>query len=143
MRLLENSPLREEMPSVVKKKDPKAFHASDMRYLLGKADKDEEALDLLEDFAGSPENVMDFLSILGIDTGLNEPTAEPPLEEMSAQGGAGGGAVGGYAGPLGSTSVKSPTKKKKSKKKQKNFENFDLSLVDEVLELLIERGVAK
>ena len=116
-----------------------------MRYLLGKATEDAEAVELLEDFAGGQENVLDILSILGIDTGLNEPTAEPPLEEMSAQGAAGGGAVGGYAGPLGSTSVKSPTKKKKSKKKkkQKNFENFDLSLVDEVLELLIERGLAK
>ena len=33
--------------------------------------------------------------------------------------------------------------KKKKKKKHKYFENIDLSLVDEVLELLIERGLAK
>jgi len=143
--LLNSSPLKEEMPSVVKNKDPRAFHASDMRYLLGMATEDAEAVELLEDFAGGQENVLDILSILGIDTGLNEPTLEEPLEETSAQGAAGGAAVGGYAGPLGSTSVKSPTKKKKSKKKKKHkyFENFDLSLVDEVLELLIERGIAK
>ena len=137
MGLLENSPLKEEMPSVVKGKDPKAFHASDMRYLLGKATEDAEAVELLEDFAGGENNVLDILSILGIDTGLNE-----PLEETSAMG---AGAVGGYSGPLGSTLGRKPTKKKKSKKKKKHkyFENFDLSLVDEVLELLIERGVTK
>jgi len=137
MELLKNSPLREEMPSVVKKKDPKAFHASDMRYLLGKTEKHEEALKLLEDFTGSPENVMEFLSILGIDAGLNE-----PLEETSAMG---VGSVGGYSGPLASTSGENrPGKRdKKKKKKDKYFENFDLSLVDEVLELLIERGLTK
>ena len=45
----------------------------------------------------------------------------------------------------GEEEEKPKKKKKKSKKKKKHkyFENFDLSLVDEVLELLIERGVAK
>tara|TARA_Y100001970_G_C14237355_1_gene862645 strand:+ start:48 stop:2282 length:2235 start_codon:yes stop_codon:yes gene_type:complete len=146
MELLENSPLKEEMPSVVKKKDPKAFHASDMRYLLGKAEKHEEALKLLEDFAGSPENVMEFLSILGIDTGLNEPTAEPAQPALEENSMGGGSIAGGGGVPLGSTSGEDkPGKrdKKKKKKKHKYFENIDLSLVDEVLELLIERGLAK
>ena len=112
-----------------------------MRYLLGKATEDAEAVELLEDFAGGQENVLDILSILGIDTGLNEPTLEEPLEETTMSSGA---IAGGLGVPLGSTSVKSPTKKKKSKKKKhKYFENFDLSLVDEVLELLIERGLTK
>jgi len=136
MGLLNSSPLKEEMPSVVKDKEPRAFHASDMRYLLGKAHEDEEALELLEDFAGSSENVMDILNILGIDTGMNE-----PLEETSM---ASAGAGGGYSVPLGSTSGENkPGKRDKKKKKHKYFENFDLSLVDEVLELLIERGLAK
>ena len=139
--LLNSSPLKEEMPSVVKDKDYRAFHASDMRYLLGKATEDAEAVELLEDFAGGQENVLDILSILGIDTGLNEPAIEEPLEETTM---ASGAIAGGLGVPLGSTSVKSPTKKKKSKKKKhKYFENFDLSLVDEVLELLIERGLTK
>ena len=85
---------------------------------------------------------MEFLSILGIDSGMNE-----PLEEMSGAGGGGGvsmssGAVGGYAGsyPLGSTLVRGkPTQKKKRKKRK--TENIDLSLIDEVYELLIERGI--
>ena len=59
----------------------------------------------------------------------------------------GGGSIAGGGGvPLGSTSGEDkPGKrdKKKKKKKHKYFENFDLSLVDEVLELLIERGLAK
>ena len=58
-----------------------------------------------------------------------------PLKEES-----GVGAVGGYGAPfpLGSSSVKKwPAKKKK---KRKN-ENIDMSLVKEVYELLIERGI--
>jgi len=133
MEILNMSPLRQEMPSVVDNKDPSSFHASDMRYLLGKASEDEEAVELLEDFVGS-DNIFDVLSILGINTGANE-----PLEEISVMGGAGGGGdVEGYSVPLGSTLVKrAPAKKKRKKKKN---ENIDMSLVNEVFELLIERG---
>ena len=54
MALLSLSPLKDEMPSVKDaNKDPREFHASDMRYLLGKADDDEEAVELLEDFVGA------------------------------------------------------------------------------------------
>ena len=150
MGLLQTSPLAQEMPSVVdsknedskKQRNPREFHADDMRYLLGKVAEDAEAAELLKDFTGSPEMLMEFLSILGIDSGMNE-----PLEEMSGAGGGGGvsmssGAVGGYAGsyPLGSTLVRGkPTQKKKRKKRK--TENIDLSLIDEVYELLIERGI--
>ena len=143
MGLLETSPLKEEMPSVMNsKRNSREFHADDMRYLLGKITEDAEAAELLKDFTGSPEMSMEFLSILGIDSGMNE-----PLEEMSGAGGGGGvsmssGAVGGYAGsyPLGSTLVRGkPTQKKKRKKRK--TENVDLSLIDEVYELLIERGI--
>jgi hypothetical protein len=64
---------------------------------------------------------------------------------MSAQGVAGGGAVEGGAGGIGplhrSGSDKPAKRDKKKKKKAKQKEYIDLSLVDEVLELLIERGV--
>ena len=46
------------------------------------------------------------------------------------------GAVGGYAAPFGRSMSAKP---KKKKKKQKEY--IDLSLVDEVMELLIERGI--
>ena len=62
MGLLNVSPLKEEMPSVKSGKNPLEFHASDMRYLLGKSSEDEEAIELLEDFVGE-ENIFDLLSI--------------------------------------------------------------------------------
>jgi len=144
MALLEQSPLAAEMPSVKDpKKEPRDFHASDMRYLLGKATEDVEAVELLEDFIGGEGDVYDFLSILGIDTGLNE-----PLEEVSM---ASTGAVAGHSGEdeqgkggkkkddplvmrtLGFTPGKRDTKKKN--------ENIDMSLVMDVYKLLIERGI--
>ena len=124
MDLLSQSPLQQEMPSVKSSKDPKQFHASDMRYLLGKAEEDEEAIELLEDFTGE-DNVFDILSILGLGTGL---------QEMSA---GGGGAVAGYAMPVG----KRDTKKKKKLKPYQ--ETMDFSVVEEVLTLIMERGVLR
>ena len=98
MDLLSQSPLKAEMPSLEGVgKDPRDFHASDMRYLLGKAEEDEEAIELLEDFTGE-DNVFDVLSILGLNTGLNE------LSSMA------GGSVEGYSAPLGY-----PERKKKKK----------------------------
>ena len=145
MRILSVSPLKEEMPSVVKGKNPMDFHASDMRYLLSKASEDAEAVELLEDFVGGPKTVKEFLTILGIRSGSSEPELEAPLEEMSAQGVAGGGAVEGGAGGIGplhrSGSDKPAKRAKKKKKKAKQKEYIDLSLVDEVLELLIKRGI--
>jgi hypothetical protein len=49
----------------------------------------------------------------------------------------GAGAVGGYAAPLGYGSVRP-----KSKKRKKN-EYIDLSLIDEVMKLIKERGIVK
>ena len=98
------------------------YSATDFRELLGDAQNNVVEL---EDFIGKG-NVPALLDILGLGV---------PLEEVSAMG---GGAVGGYSGPLGSTSVeRTPTKKKRKKKKN---ENIDMSLVNEVFELLIERG---
>ena len=80
---------------------------------------------------------MEVLSILGIDTGINE-----PLEEIS---GMGVGSVEGGAGnsktPLVGRSLSTAGKRDTKKKKKKQKEYIDLSLVDEVMELLIERGI--
>ena len=102
--------------------------ASDARHIMGflGTDKKDMAVTLLNAFFG--DHTAAVLSHLGLPGGL-----EVPLEEMSAMG---AGAVGGYSGPLGSTSGK-PAKKKKKKTKT---ENIDMSLVNEVFALLIERG---
>ena len=109
-----------------------------MRYLLGKATTDAEAVELLEDFVGGEDKVMDFLSILGIDTGLNE-----PLEEVGNAMGA-GAVAGGVSkpgkrdDPLVGRSLYTRGKRKNKKTKT---ESIDMSLVKEVYELLIERGI--
>lgn len=124
MGLLNVSPLKEDMPSVKAGKNPGEFHASDMRYLLEKASEDEEAVELLEDFVGEAK-VFDLLSILGLDTGLNELTSM---------------AVGAVAGP----GAKKPAKRgDKDKSNIVRRENIDLSIVDGVIRLITERGIMK
>jgi cytidyltransferase-like protein len=113
------SDLYNDMPSVKSGKDPKQFHASDFRFVLVEASKNEVARKMLEDFVGE-ENVDAILDILGLST----------VDETS-----GAGAAGGYAVPLGYGSVR-PKKKKKN-------EYIDLSLIDEVIELIMKRGITK
>jgi hypothetical protein len=50
-----------------------------------------------------------------------------------------GGAVEGPTAPFGQSTLDRKPKKKKRKSKQREY--IDLSLVDEVLELLIKRGI--
>ena len=88
---------------------------------------------MVEDFV-PPGQIGTVFSTFGITPAGQE--MEEPMEENAMA----TGNVGGYAGsfPLGSTSVKRrPAKKKRKKKKN---ENIDMSLVNEVFELLIERG---
>jgi len=140
MGLLNVSPLKDDMPSVKAGKNPVEFHASDMRYLLGKASEDEEAIELLEDFVGE-DKVFDLLSIFGIDTGLNE---------MSAMGAGAvqGAATGTKGGPWDSTAVKKYNKQEKEKSKLigRNLaiaENIDFNTIDEVMRLIMEKGIMR
>ncbi len=119
MGLLNVSPLKDEMPSVKSGKNPLAFHASDMRYLLSKAEEDEEAIELLEDFIGEAL-VFDLLSIFGLDTGMNEISSA-------------GGAAAAVEGP--------GTKKKKPNNTIIRQENIDLNIVDDVIRLIMEKGI--
>jgi len=130
----EGSSLYDNMPSVKNPDpdiDPEEIHASDMRYLLVEAKKSEEAVELVGDFV-PPGQIGSVFSTFGITPAGEE--MEEPLEEMS-----GVSAVGGYAGsaPLASTSDEPG---KRDKRKKKKNENIDMSLVNEVFELLIERG---
>ena len=105
------------------------YSATAFRNALGNPESREE----IADFIGE-ENVDTVLDILGLSGSI---------KEMSAMG---GGAVGGASAPLGSTLVSrgplTPTpKKKKKKKKTKQKEYIDLSLIDEVMKLIIERGI--
>ena len=123
MGLLNVSPFKDEMPSIKSGKNPMEFHASDMRYLLSMADEDEEAIELLEDFVGE-DKVFDLLSIFGLNTGMNELS--------------GVGAAGGYAGRF-------PGKRDDDREDEQpsiiRQENIDLSIVDDVIRLIMEKGI--
>ena len=140
MGLLNVSPLKDDMPSVKSGKNPLAFHASDMRYLLGKADEDEEAIELLEDFVGEA-NIFDLLSIFDSDSGMNE------ISSM-ASGAIQGAMVGSDGTSWNSDATKKFNKKQKeiSKLTGKNLaikENVDISTIDDVMRLIMEKGIMR
>ena len=116
------------MPSVKAGKDPAQFHASDLRFILAETTVSDIARKMLADFVGE-ENVDNVLSTLGLSG---------KVDEISAVGVA-GGRLEGPSAPLGSTSGK------KHQKEQQNTiirqENIDLSIVDEVMKLITERGI--
>lgn len=118
-----DSDLYNNMPSVKAGKPPEQFHASDLRFVLVEAGKNDVARKMLEDFVGA-EHVDAVLDILGLSA----------VEEMSVA-----GAAGGYAGrvPLAYGSVRP------KKKRTKQTEYIDLSLIDEVIELIMKRGIIK
>ena len=100
------------------------FSATTMRELISELRKDPNNSELrksLSEFIPG-DRINDLLAIF-------------PLKENSM----GGGAVGGYSGPLSTSG-----KKKEDPEEEESIirhENIDLSLVEEVLELIIGRGV--
>jgi hypothetical protein len=128
MGLLNVSPLKDEMPSVKSGKNPLEYHASDMRYLLSKADEDEEAIELLEDFVGE-DKVFDLLSIFGLNTGLNEITVSAGVQ----------GPSGGFVDL--DVEEENEKERKASKSAMTRAENVDLSIVDDVIRLIMEKGI--
>ena len=97
-----------------------AYSATDFRNALGSPVENRA---IIADFVGE-ENVDEVLRILGLST----------MDEESAM--ATGGVAIGNA-PLASGSVKRP------KKKNKTNEYIDLSLIDEVMELIMKRGITQ
>jgi len=139
MNLLDGVPWRSEMPSV---KDPKKdewdFHAGDMRFLLAKAGEDDLARRLLGDFVGDAK-VYDLLKIFGL-SGING--AAPGLEETSTMaGGAVAGAVGANGGPWAGVDMGKENEQEKARSKLIRRENIDLSTVDQVIQLIMEKGI--
>ena len=62
---LEQQPFYSEMPSIKKGKDPKNYSASDLRFLLEKAQSDISARDLASYFVGA-KNVDEYMSAIGL-----------------------------------------------------------------------------
>ena len=121
VRLLKQSGVYDSMPSVRKGKNPDEYHASDMRYLIELVieDRNSIARKLLESFVGEG-NVEGLLSALMVNSELSEVS---------------GMAVGAMAGP----GAAAPKRRQKKTRK----ENKDLSTVDEVMRLIMERGIMR
>ena len=100
--------------------DGTPFSATDLRTLLGAAENDPDAVEELEEFVGE-ENVFDVLSILGIGA---------PMKELSVAGG-----VHGAPGKIEDEETNKPSTNRR--------ENIDLPTVDEVMRLIMERGILR
>jgi len=110
------------------------YSASDMRELLGAAETSEDAIEELEDFIGE-DNVFDLLSILGIAS---------PMQEMSGAGAVGGAAVGAKGGPWSNKKeIEDDNEAEKQRSKLVTRENTNLVTVDEVMRLIMERGILR
>jgi hypothetical protein len=119
----------------LKKSDGEGFSASTMRDLISDLIEDpsnKETYSKLTEFIPADK----FPALFG-ELGVPIPTE---LDETS-----GAAAAGGYSAPFlppPSTLDRGPKKKKKKKKKPQK-EYIDLSLIDEVMKLIIERGITQ
>ena len=109
-----------------------AYSATDMRELLGAAENDENAIEELEEFIGE-DNVFDLLSILGIGA---------PMREESGAGAIAGAPVGVKGGPWDDDDIDKDNKEEKQLSTLRR-ENIDLSTIDEVMRLIMERGILR
>tara|TARA_Y100001963_G_C6784759_1_gene452029 strand:+ start:1162 stop:3114 length:1953 start_codon:yes stop_codon:yes gene_type:complete len=113
------------------------FSATAMRDLLGRAEEDPDAIEELEEFTGE-DNVFDVLSILGLNAGLSEAAMGNAMGAGAVQ----GAAVGAKGGPWRRGNIKAQNKEEEERSRLKK-ENVDLSMVDEIIELFMKRGIVK
>jgi len=125
------------------------FSATDMRKLVSillDNPNNKEAEDELAEFIPR-EHIDVLLTIFRNKMGpapLKKKKPEQELDEISAMGIAGGGDITIGAGMRGIDSRPAAGKRdKKLKKKKKQQENVDISLVDDVIRLIMERGIAQ
>jgi len=109
-----------------------------MRNLIGAAENDPQALDELEEFIGE-ENVLDLLSILDVGGAVNE---------MSAMGAGAvqGAAVGAKGGPWANTKEiekDNEEEKKRSRLVTRTSGIAENNTVDEVMRLIMEKGILR
>jgi len=114
------------------------FSATDMRRLIGAAENDASALEELEEFIGE-ENVSDLLSILGVGTQVNETST-------AAGGSNEGPAVGSDGSPwVNGREIKKDNKKEKERSKliTRTLGLAENNTIDEVMRLIMERGILR
>jgi len=115
------------------------FRATDMRSLISKAKTDINAIDELEEFVGE-ENVFELLAIFGMGPRQNEVSAE--IEEANSSGTV--GSIGyGASAFVDFDSEENAEQKRQSRLRTINKENVDLSMLDEVMKLIIGKGISQ
>jgi cytidyltransferase-like protein len=112
--------------------DGTPYSASDMRELLGRAKDDPDAIEELEDFIGE-DKVFDLLSILGLGSPVKEANVASAVQ----------GAVGANGGPWADATFRRFNDEEKEKSKLKRNENIDLNIIDDVMRLIMEKGIMR
>jgi hypothetical protein len=142
---LQDSELVQQMPSVKSGNDPADFHASDMRYLISQGlAGDDNAYPLLEDFVGGGLDEFDLAMMFSAPK-----KKEKSLSETSSVGG--GFLAGGAYGPSDAMiQVRSAPgfpeddeEDEDEDEAETTQENIDLSMVDEIMGLIIQRGIRR
>ena len=114
------------------------FRGRDMRDLISDAATDVKAIDELEEFVGK-DNVFELLAIFGMGPRQSE------VNEMTSMS---SGAVQGAPAakpnwPGLDVEEENAEQKRQSRLRTNKTENVDLSMLDEVMKLIIEKGILK
>jgi len=135
----ENSNLYKGLPSVKSGKNPNEYHASDFRYMIGEAASNPVAKKLLESYIGEG-NVKMLLTTFGIPTDLEEMSVSSAVQGAPAAGG----------GPWQEEDIPKENEEEAQRSRLVTRgslamakENIDLSTVDEVMRLIMERGILR
>tara|TARA_R110001583_G_scaffold38769_2_gene124965 strand:+ start:2377 stop:4395 length:2019 start_codon:yes stop_codon:yes gene_type:complete len=113
-----------------------AFRATDMRDLISKAQTDIKAIDELEEFVGE-ENVFELLAIFGMgprQSEVNEATVSAAVQGAPA-------VKPNFPGL--DVPDENAEQEKQSRLKTNKTENVDLSMLDEVMKLIIGKGISQ
>jgi hypothetical protein len=114
------------------------FKGRDMRDLISDAATDVDAIDQLEEFVGE-DNVFELLAIFGMGPRQNE------VNETASMGGGGmqGAPTAKPNWPGVDVEEENAEQERQSRLRTNKTENVDLSLLDEVMKLIIEKGISK
>ena len=109
-----------------------------MRDLISDAATDIDAIEELEEFVGE-DNVFELLAIFGMG---------PRQKEVNEATSMGGGAVQGAPAakpnwPEVDVEEENAEQERQSRLKRNKLENIDLNMLDEVMKLIIEKGISQ
>ena len=113
-----------------------AFRATDMRDLISKAQTDIKAIDELEEFVGE-ENVFELLAIFGMGPRQKE------VNEATVSAAVQGAAAVKPNFPGLDVPDENAEQERQSRLKTNKTENVDLSMLDEVMKLIIGKGISQ